>query len=154
VSPDGRYVLVALDTGGSREFPRGFNNPPRIPPAGALVVLDRTGRTVAVRRSVQGRGLDWARWSSGGQLAMAESVETEVIHLADHVLTLWDLRAAPREIPLPGSFQNTLLTTCAWSPAGDRLLCGDDRGWFDVTPGTGDVELVQPVTGRPLAWLP
>jgi hypothetical protein len=94
------------------------------------------------------------RWSRDGQLALGESVETEVIHTPDHVLTYWDLRSAPREVPVRGSLDNTLLTPCAWSPAGDRLLCGDDRGWFLVTPRTGEVETVQQVTGRPLAWLP
>jgi hypothetical protein len=154
VSPDGGRIVLGLDAAGTREFPRGTNNPPRVRPAGALVVLDRAGRVVAVRRSLDGHGLDWVRWSHDGRLALGVSVETDTVNSADHVLTYWDLRAPPLEVRLPGAFPNTLLTPCTWSPTGERLLCGDDRGWFDVEPRTNRVEVRRPVTGRPVVWLP
>jgi hypothetical protein len=154
VSPDGRHVLVAFDLAGTHEYPNGFFGPPRVRPAGAQVVLDRTGHVEAVRQSLPGRGLEWARWSDADTLALGETAVTETLNTPDRILTFWDRRSAPRSIALPGSLDNTLLTPCVWSPSSDHLLCGDDRGWFDVRPAAAKVERVAGVTGRPLVWLP
>jgi hypothetical protein len=154
VSPDGRLILVAFDIAGAHEFPDGPANRPRVEPAGAIVVLDRHGAVKDVRPAMPGRRLDWVRWSSTDLLALGESATTETINTDERVLSYWDRRRPPVTITLRGAFENTLLSPCVWSPRADRLLCGDDRGWYDVDPATGESVVLSGVTGRPVIWLP
>jgi hypothetical protein len=101
-----------------------------------------------------GRRLDWVRWSSTDVLALGESATTETINTDERVLSSWDRRRPPVTITLRGAFENTLLSPCVWSPRGDRLLCGDDRGWYDIDAKTGESTVLSGVTGRPVIWLP
>ena len=153
-SPDGSRLAIAFDRAGTRVFPQGTTGPPSAKAAGAVVVLDRSGRVVGARPSRAGRGVQWIRWSSDGRLALGETVGTSTLNFFEYVLTYWDVRGPAVDVRLPGAFPNTLLKACAWSPTGARLLCGDDRGWFDVDVATATATPIASVTGRPLAWLP
>lgn len=152
VSPDGKHVLVALDRAGAYEL-TDSSSEPRLQPAGALVVLGRAGDVEAVSRSRPKRGFGWAAWTPTGELALGLTMQSATLNTPDRVLTYWDLRSDPVDIALPGAFDNTLLTPCVWGPASDSMLCGDDRGWFDVRAKRREVTRLSSVTGRPLVWL-
>jgi hypothetical protein len=154
VSPDGRHILVGYDRASSHEFPQGFANRPRLEPAGVLVVMDRSGRVEGIRPSEVGRRLVWARWSGADALALGESATTETINTDEMVLSTWDRSRVPDRIDIAGAFDNALRSPCVWSPRSDHLMCGDDRGWYDVEAASRKVTAVPGVTGRPVIWLP
>lgn len=159
VSPDGRHVAL---TGfriedAIRESVAAETFTSSGIPATGLVVLDRSGRVVAARPATADRRVAWMRWSGTGRLAYEELVG-KVVNDPDETLRLWSPLTAPRDEPLlvelPGVFNGAVDAPCSFSPDNVRLLCGDERGWYDVEAATGAATAVPVVPGRPLAWLP
>jgi hypothetical protein len=134
VSPDGRFVALAVD--------ELTANPNSVTAKHALVVTDRTGKTLMTRTSFTGIHPVWSAGSS------------ELAYVDDQGVVLLDV-AAGRVSSRSVSAQ-ALGVTCLFSPAGDYLLCDDpqsgDRGIVRLADGRVD-QVHYDSTQLAIAWL-
>jgi hypothetical protein len=97
-------------------------------------------------------------WSPAGDaFAFVDFHDTTRLARPDAVVQVWPVQGSrmgdPRPLQPADGLQPFGHDSCAWSPAGDAILCGDHRAWYVLPVVGGTPTVAESVPGRPLAWV-